>query len=896
MTHPDPYAEVRAEFAAGLEGRVAGLRKALAELDGGFAQGPADRVHLLVHSLAGTAASFEAERLTAVSRELEAIADEWRVGATSPEAERKEAARILDQLAEAAREYVEALSARPVESATARLAVAGELAHLINATYDLPQIFRRAIVLVRRVLDFRRASVVLVDAPRQHYQLHTLYDALRGGFITRDLIFSLDQGLTGEVIRTGKAMRVDGLEGREGILAQAGQHISAMLVPLRLNGMVIGTLNFGHEAPGRYTDDDLEWAGVLGRQIEMSLHFSTLLGTIAQQREAIERERNQLEALIGASDAAIMLVRPDHTVAYANAEMTRLVGLPREAIVSASVDRLHDFLAASLSDPADLEAQVQALNGGASLRDRIELLLPDRTVYQRVAAPVRDNAGSLIGSLVQYRDVTREAELERMKSEFVSVVSHELRTPMTSIKTSLALVLAGAGGALEPSGRELLEIAARNSDRLIALVNDLLDLSRIEAGHVQMKLEPVSLEDAIRASIEMVGAFAAERGVAVAMQPPDNEVEIAAVRDRTIQVLVNLISNAVKFSPREAQVRVRWWRDADSAVIEVADQGLGIPADKLETVFEPFTQLASSTTREQGGAGLGLTISRGIVQALSGQIWVESELGQGSRFYVRLPLATAPLAPRPRRLPKRSPQDATLLVIHSDPDWQRLCKAAFSVEGWQVVQARTGEEGLAHLGDARVDLIVVGLELSDAHGLAVLEQIRMNPRNCDVPILIVGEGDVGHVVEYGADAWSSGEARHLVESARRLLAAPLRPSVLFVEDDPGVRESIRKVLRRAGYACLIASEPRQALDLLRIRRPALVMTDIRMPDTDGLSFLKSLREDPALFDLPAIVLSGYVAPGIPEQVAALSARLLKKPVDISELLAAIRELIKPEVT
>jgi signal transduction histidine kinase/DNA-binding response OmpR family regulator/HPt (histidine-containing phosphotransfer) domain-containing protein len=891
MTHPDPYAEVRAEFAAGLEGRVTALRDSLAQLRDGFLEDPAERVHRLAHSLGGTAASFEAERLAAVSRELEAIADKWRLGRTCPESEHHEAARIVDELAEVACEYVEALSARPVESATARLAVVGELAHLINATYDLPQIFRRAIVLVRRVLDFRRASVVRVDELRKHYVLHTLYDALRGGFITRDLSFSLDQGLTGQVIRTGQPMRVDDLEGREGILAQAGQRISAMLVPLHLNGMVIGSLNFGHEEPDRYTDDDLEWAGVLARQIEMSLHFSTLLGTIARQGEAIERERNQLEALIGASDAAIMLVRPDHTVAYANAEMTRLVGLPREAIVGASVDRLHDFLAASLINPADLEPQVQALNGGGSLRDRIELRLPDPTVYQRVAAPVRDHAGALIGNLVQYRDVTREAELERMKSEFVSVVSHELRTPMTSIKTSLALVLAGAAGALEPSARELLEIAARNSDRLIALVNDLLDLSRIEAGHVQMKLEAVSLDDAIRASIEMVGAFAAERGVAVAIRPTHGEVEIKAVRDRTIQVLVNLISNAVKFSPRGTQVRVSWWRDDDAAVIQVTDEGLGIPTDKLETVFEPFTQLASSITREQGGAGLGLTISRGIVQALGGRIWVESELGKGSRFYVRLPLATVPAPTRLRRTPEHSLRNATLLVIHSDPDWQRLCKAAFSAEGWGVVQAKTGEEGLAHLDQERVDLIALGLELSDAHGLTVLEQIRMNPRNCDVPTLIVGEGDVAHVVEYGADAWSSGEARHLVESARRLLAAPLRPSVLFVEDDPAVRDSIRKVLRRAGYVCLIASDPRQALNMLRIRRPALLMTDIRMPDTDGLSFLRRLREDPSLSDLPAIVLSGYVAPGIPEQVAALSARLLRKPVDLAELLAEIRELI-----
>jgi signal transduction histidine kinase/CheY-like chemotaxis protein/HPt (histidine-containing phosphotransfer) domain-containing protein len=891
MTQRDPYAEVRAEFAVGLEGRITGLRTALAQLDGGFAREPTDRFHLLAHALTGTAASFEAERLAAISCELEAIADRWRAGATSPEADRQEAARILDQLAEAAREYVEALDTRPVESAVARLAVVGELSHLINAAYDLPEIFRRAIVLVRRVLDFRRASVVLIDDRRDHYILHTLYDALRGGFITRDLAFPLDQGLTGEALRTGRPMRVDDLEGREGILANVGQHISAMLVPLRVNGMVIGTLNFGHEETGRYTEHDLEWAVVLARQIEMSLHFSTLLGTIARQGAALELERNQLEALIGASDAAIMLVRPDYSVAFANAAMIRLVGLPREAMMEAGMGRLHDFLAASLENPAKLAPQVEALSGGAPLRDRIELRLPAQAVFQRVVAPVRDGAGTIIGNLLQYRDVTREAELDRMKSEFVSVVSHELRTPMTSIKTSLALVLAGAAGGLEPGARELLEIASRNSDRLIALVNDLLDLSRIESGHVRLQPESVALAEAITAGVEMAGAFAAERGVTLSIKSPEEPIEVTAVRDRTIQVVVNLISNAVKFSPRGSNVRVRWWRDQEAATIEVADEGLGIPADKLETVFEPFTQLASSITRDQGGAGLGLTISRGIVQALGGRIWAESEMGKGSRFYVRLPLASVPQAAAAKPAPSAARRGTTVLVIHSDPDWQRLCATAFGAEGWQVVSALGGSDGLAHLSGARVDLVAVGLELSDVHGLALLERLRQDPRNCDVPTLIIGEGDVGHVVEYGADAWSSGALPDLVDTARRLLNAPLRPSVLFVEDDPAVRDSIGKALRRSGYACLAAANPRKALEVLRIRRPALIMTDIRMPEMDGLSFLQSLRADPSLADLPAIVLSAYVAPGIPEQVAALSARLLRKPVDLSELLAVIRDLV-----
>src|SRR3954466_6637863 len=176
MNQPDPYAEVRAEFAAGLDARIAGMRGALAELSTGFKPVPAEQLHRLTHSCAGTAISFEAERLAQVAKILEDIAEGWRARRECTSPGWDVAAGAVDDLARAATDYVDALTARPVESAVARLAVVGELAHLINANYDLPEIFRRAIVLVRRVLDFRRASVVLVDDASGHYVLHTLYD------------------------------------------------------------------------------------------------------------------------------------------------------------------------------------------------------------------------------------------------------------------------------------------------------------------------------------------------------------------------------------------------------------------------------------------------------------------------------------------------------------------------------------------------------------------------------------------------------------------------------------------------------------------------------------------------------------------------------------------------
>src|SRR5256886_12392371 len=174
-------------------------------------------------------------------------------------------------------EYRATVASGSSRSSAARLAVVGELTSLISAAVDMREILRDAIVNVQRVLDIRRASVVLVDELATHYYIQTLYDKARGGFLPGEAVFPVDQGLTGEAIRTGRPIRVDGLPGTEGILLQEGRRVSAMIVPLHVGDRVIGALNFGHEQEGHYTEEDLDWAVVLGRQIETSLYYSTLL-------------------------------------------------------------------------------------------------------------------------------------------------------------------------------------------------------------------------------------------------------------------------------------------------------------------------------------------------------------------------------------------------------------------------------------------------------------------------------------------------------------------------------------------------------------------------------------------------------------------------------------------
>jgi signal transduction histidine kinase len=241
-----------------------------------------------------------------------------------------------------------------------------------------------------------------------------------------------------------------------------------------------------------------------------------------------------------------------------------------------------------------------------------------------------------VGAQAVARDITRQREVTRMKDEFLSVVSHELRTPLTAIRGSLGLLASGRMGRLEERGQRMLEIAAQNSGRLVRLINDLLDIEKIESGREGMKREAVELARLVGEVLESLQPLAEAAGVkleATVASPP-----IVADPDRILQVLTNLVSNAVKFSTPGGTVLVRAEAREKDVLVTVRDEGRGIPSDKLEAVFERFQQVDSSDAREKGGTGLGLPIARSIVQQHGGRLWAESEFGKGSTFSFTLPL------------------------------------------------------------------------------------------------------------------------------------------------------------------------------------------------------------------------------------------------------------------
>jgi PAS domain S-box-containing protein len=244
-----------------------------------------------------------------------------------------------------------------------------------------------------------------------------------------------------------------------------------------------------------------------------------------------------------------------------------------------------------------------------------------------------------------FEDVTRRREAERVKDEFLSVVGHELRTPLTSIRGSLGLLESGVLDDRPEEQDEMLAMAISNTDRLARLVNDILDVERMQAGRLALETDPVTAATLVESSLEVVQGVAEDAGVTLDAQL--ESVTVAADADRVVQTLVNLIGNAIKFTPRGGRVAISARRDGDLARFSVRDTGRGIPAERLESIFERFNQVDASDAREKGGTGLGLAVSRGIVEQHGGRIWAESAADEGASFHFTLPLAerAAPVNP-----------------------------------------------------------------------------------------------------------------------------------------------------------------------------------------------------------------------------------------------------------
>jgi len=390
--------------------------------------------------------------------------------------------------------------------------------------------------------------------------------------------------------------------------------------------------------------------------IALLLSASLMIFRLSRQSErdhiALQNAERIQRAIV--NSAAYSMISTDNVgvVLTVNAAAEKWLQYRSTELTGGSVSTLHDAielqargaqLTRAMGIPVAGDYHALVTKAGLGVADEFECtyVRKDGTRFpvSLSITALRTGRNDPSGYLMIATDLSEQRAVEKMKDEFVSVVSHELRTPLTSIKGALGLLVGGVTGGLPPKAEEMAQIALTNSDRLTRLVDDILDLQRIESGRLAIDWRLCDVASLMKEAADSVRLLAEAEGVTITVSPCS--ASISADQERIVQAFINLLGNAIKFSPCGGDIEFAAEMTTHSVLFRVEDNGRGIPTDKLETIFERFQQVDASDAREKGGTGLGLAIVRSIAQQHGGRVWAESELRKGSKFYVQLPLASS---------------------------------------------------------------------------------------------------------------------------------------------------------------------------------------------------------------------------------------------------------------
>jgi signal transduction histidine kinase/CheY-like chemotaxis protein len=509
--------------------------------------------------------------------------------------------------------------------------------------------------------------------------------------------------------------------------------------------------------------------------------------------------------------------------------------------------------------------------------------------------------------LAEARDQAEDAN--RTKSAFLATMSHELRTPMNAIIGYSEMLLEEAEDTGDNWMQPDLDKILSSARHLLQLINDILDLSKIEAGRMTVFFEDVDLAKTAADIASTIQPLVAKNHNKFELVCPEEVGTIRTDLTKLRQTLFNLLSNACKFT-ENGTVTLEITRRPDGMVsFAVTDTGIGMEPHQLEKLFGEFVQADASTTRKYGGTGLGLAISRKFCRLLGGDITVQSTLGRGSTFTATLPSEAqepvsveAPEPAQPVRVVTSAPRGAAravLLVVDDDASSRDLLRRMLEKEGFDVMLAGNGPDALHAAREHHPDLITLDVMMPSMDGWAVLSALKEDATTADIPVVMltmVEDRPMGYALGASEYLTKPVDKARVLEAVSRCVTGKA-DDILIVEDEPMAAEIVRRTLEADGRSCRHARNGREALDLVRGARPSLIVLDLMMPEMDGFTFLEELRrEGPEFAAIPVVVLTAKDLTGAErEQLAGCVLDTLRKGADQREnLLAAIhRELQRP---
>ncbi|WP_242140312.1 ATP-binding protein [Sphingomonas sp. TREG-RG-20F-R18-01] len=597
--------------------------------------------------------------------------------------------------------------------------------------------------------------------------------------------------------------------------------------------------------------------------------------------ENAERNRTILDSTID----AIAIIDPVGTIETINRAASELLGYPPHELVGRNVTTVLRIDDTSLP----LHERVRMVGGRLEQPYR-----PDRTLLHRDGHEVSVDVALGVIHLpdgphivVSARDVSERRRVERLKDALMSTVSHELRTPLTSVVGALGLLRAGSAGPLPDQATRLIEIAENNSRRLIRLINDMLDIDRIQSGMLHLARMPIDLADVVdRAAVGSQGLGVAE-SVHIASTLPNGEVPVLGDPDRLLQVITNLVSNAVRASPTGGVVRIGLTRSeaGGKAIVTVDDEGPGVPSAFRTRIFGRFERADG----EQGvGTGLGLAISREIIARHDGRIWFEDRPGGGSRFAFALDLQR-------KAVPLVEPSPAPcVLICEDDVDMACALETMVADLGYRAERVGTVEAARAALARRGFAALLLDVERADESGWALVEGLRAADGAAVPPIIVVAARDPEALADPIADElldWlvkpvDPQRLGRAIETATRR-SGGTRATILHVDDDPDVLSVAETALHRDARI-LKATDLATARALLETERPDIAILDLHLPEGSGLQLLPMLIDADGLA-IPTIIFSAHEI--APDAAGMVDAVLVKSRESLPDLTATVRRIL-----
>lgn len=639
------------------------------------------------------------------------------------------------------------------------------------------------------------------------------------------------------------------------------------------------------------TIETLSFISALTPNIGLSVNNACSYDTIKKTTEALDSERTKLNAVMYNMADGLLVTDVDGVILRANRALLEMFGYGKENMAGRK--------AAEVFVPALAELIETCRKSGTRDAISLEIGLPGGRIAKALATALTQETTqgdarpggppvSIVptGVVILTRDITREKEVDRMKTDFLSTVSHELRTPLTSVLGFARIIKKRMNEVILPlvktEDRKIqktiqqvgdnIEIILSEGERLTALINDVLDLAKMEAGKIEWKMEPVSVAEVIEQAAAALSSLSEQKGLALRL---DSEADLPLVigdRHRLMQVVINLVSNAVKFT-NSGSITCGAARRGDDIVIRVQDTGMGIATEDLPRVFEKFKQVGDTLTNKPKGTGLGLPICKEIVTRHGGRIWAESRPGRGSTFLFTLPagasadtlmhtldieMLVSRLEQHAAAYPDSTVDGKVILVVDDEAHIRELLRQELEARKYRVHEAKDGLEAVEQAKKDRPDLIILDVMMPGINGFDVAAVLKNDPATMDIPIIIHSiVDDVARGFRIGVDRYLKKpvDPEELLRNIGELLSrGASHKKVFVVDEDESLVKTLSETLRLRGYHAVGVCNGKECIEKAQAEQPDMIIIDSVFSDRHGI--IKTLKFEKNMRNIYFVIIGG----------------------------------------